>query len=539
MQNTMGSCRKLSKLTTNMNTILGSGRPSRNSKGICSVSLHPMGYTASQSDQQGTPVNTPLPRSVLTENSPDQDSSSADTPPSQRQVESFTPCVRQDDRFGDPSDKPLQPGTIIICDKIPFIVCNNGKIYNFTGGSFKQLYVTDPSKHKFLVSLANSPSTFLSIINSVISLFPRFSSKQTDSNKHKNQNQGQSVIEPSNTEAFNNNGNKDLNVSMDTIPDVDISYLADLSSNAVHHETCDNPSLHGNLFQDSVRNEMLTHYNRIVIGCFKEFFQSVNTNNLAEGLQALKGLNFMLANRAPELAAHYNMALELHQITAEEVPDLVRVHLHHNTAYNPEHSIRGRPCSRGNQYHWYTQQPSPLLRYSQQSERSDTHLYSNRNYSNTHNHINSQCNSPCTVRNIPNTSNNQANTINTQSPNNSDKIGCLQSQILGLQTQALQQSTLNSIKIFDSNNNSKFTLWVQGVENATRLCNLDTLSIALSKLQGPPLKSAHYLESKEVSSGKQLDWHSLKKHLTSNYSEILYNTHAINEYDTLHQGSDE
>ena len=133
---------------------------------------------------------------------------------------------------------------------------------------------------------------------------------------------------------------------------------------------------------------------------------------------------------------------------------------------------------------------------------------------------------------------NQVNTITTQSPNNSDLIGSLQSQMLGLQTQALQQSMLNSIKIFDGTNKSEFTLWAQSVENATRLCNLDTLSIALSKLQGPTLKSTSYLKSKEVSSGKQLDWYSLKKHLTINYSEIPYNTHAINVYDSLHQGSD-
>ena len=75
----------------------------------------------------------------------------------------------------------------------------------------------------------------------------------------------------------------------------------------------------------------------------------------------------------------------------------------------------------------------------------------------------------------------------------------------------MQQSTLNLIKILDGSNKSKFTLWVQIVENAAKLCNLATLSIALSELQGPPLKSAHFLESKEVSSGKQLDWHSLKK----------------------------
>ena len=102
--------------------------------------------------------------------------------------------------------------------------------------------------------------------------------------------------------------------------------------------------------------------------------------------------------------------------------------------------------------------------------------------------------------------------------------------------QALQQSTLNSIKIFDGNIKSKFTLWVQSVENAAKLCNMDTLTIALSKLQGPPLKSACILESKEVSSGKQLNWHTLKKHLTTNYSEIPYNTHTINAYNNLHQG---
>ena len=230
---------------------------------------------------------------------------------------------------------------------------NNGNIYNFTGGSFKQLYVADSSKHKFLVRLANSPSTFSSIINSVISIFPRFSSKQTDPNKHKSKHQVQSIIKASNLETLSNNGNKSINVSTDTIPEVDTSDLVDLSSDAVHHDAHDNPSLHKDLFQNSIRNKMLSHYNRIVIGCFKDFFQSVNTNNLAEVLQALKELNFLLGNRVPELAAHYNMALELHQISAEEVPDLVRAHLYCNTAYNPEHSVRGRPHSRGNQYHQY------------------------------------------------------------------------------------------------------------------------------------------------------------------------------------------
>ena len=80
-----------------------------------------------------------------------------------------------------------------------------------------------------------------------------------------------------------------------------------------------------------------------------------------------------------------------------------------------------------------------LLRYNQHSEKSDTHFHSNRNYGNTHHHVTSQHNSSPTVRNTPNTSNNQATLIAMQSPNNSNIIECLQSQILGLQMQALLQ----------------------------------------------------------------------------------------------------
>ena len=92
-------------------------------------------------------------------------------PPSQGPAENFTPCVRQNNRFVNLSGNPLQPGTVIICNKLLFTMSNNGKIYNFTGGSFKQLYVADPSKHKFLTSLANSPSNFLNLLNSTLKLF--------------------------------------------------------------------------------------------------------------------------------------------------------------------------------------------------------------------------------------------------------------------------------------------------------------------------------------------------------------------------------
>ena len=81
-------------------------------------------------------------------------------------------------------------------------------------GSFKQLYVADPSKHKILVSLANSPSTFSSIINSIISLMPRFGSKQSNTNTTI-KNKKQTVIEATNTDS-----KVELNVSSDTIADM-------------------------------------------------------------------------------------------------------------------------------------------------------------------------------------------------------------------------------------------------------------------------------------------------------------------------------
>ena len=72
-----------------------------------------------------------------------------------RQVEVIMPCTRQHNRFVDPTSKPLKPGTVIVCEDFPFIVSSNGKIYNYTGGNMKQLYITDASEHKFLVKDVN------------------------------------------------------------------------------------------------------------------------------------------------------------------------------------------------------------------------------------------------------------------------------------------------------------------------------------------------------------------------------------------------
>ena len=159
---------------------------------------------------------------------------------------------------------------------------NNGKIYNFTGGSFKQLYVADPSKHKFLASLANSPSTFSSLLSSALKLFG-VSNNRMQSNTH----QIQPIIEASSSKVLISNNSKNLNVSIDTIPEVDVSNFTDVNANVEHGNMHKNTSPCETLYEDSIRNTMLAQYNRTVIGSFKEFFQSVDMNNLSEVLQVL------------------------------------------------------------------------------------------------------------------------------------------------------------------------------------------------------------------------------------------------------------
>ena len=123
--------------------------------------------------------------------------------------------------------------------------------------------------------------------------------------------------------------------------------------------------------------------------------------------------------------------------------------------------------------------------------------------------------------------------------NTSELIGSLQSQIIGLCLHPLQQATLNSVNSFDGAKEAEFATWTESVENAARICSLDAVNITLSKLQGTLLKSAIYLEGKETHAGKKLSCNMIKQHLTTNYSEIPYDTHAINVYDTLQQGPDE
>ena len=125
-------------------------------------------------------------------------------------------------------------------------------------------------------------------------------------------------------------------------------------------------------------NETLSHYNHIVVGCFKDIFQTVDNNNLPAVLQALKEVNFILAKRAPELSAHYGFPLEPEQVTAKEVPDFICTYLHRPAANSAEHSSRGRPRNRGNQQYRPSRQTSPVPRYNRQTNRSDAYPHFNR-----------------------------------------------------------------------------------------------------------------------------------------------------------------
>ena len=116
----MASCKEMSRLVTDMNFTPGSGRPSKNSQGICNtLQLPTMPMTllpetpVNPATIPSTPVNSPLARSML----PDNRSHAATYTPNSnsliaiskqdKQVEALTPCMRQHDRFIDPSCKPL------------------------------------------------------------------------------------------------------------------------------------------------------------------------------------------------------------------------------------------------------------------------------------------------------------------------------------------------------------------------------------------------------------------------------------------------
>ena len=166
--------------------------------------------------------------------------------------------------------------------------------------------------------------------------------------------------------------------SKDNTSDI-VDFLANVSAQNDTHSSDPSPIQTETMLQTHcTHNEMFSHYSRIVVGCFKEIFQTVDTNNLTAVLQGLKELNFILANRAPELSAHYGFPLEPQQISADEVPDFISAYLHRPTANPVQHSNRGRPRTRGNQQYRPSRQSLPVPRYNRQTNRSDAYPHFNR-----------------------------------------------------------------------------------------------------------------------------------------------------------------
>ena len=298
--NIMASHKEVSRLVTDMNITTGSDRPSKNSQGICNTALQPtMPATllpetpVSPAAVPSMPTTSPLARSVLLDDTShtvtdtSNPNSSVLTSLQDRQVKVPMPCTRQWDRFVDPEGKPLQPSTVIFCEDLPFIVSNNGKIYSYMGGNMKQLYMANPSKHEFLVKEANRPSSFSNILVSVLGLLPGFckrqnnvlhNTKDVEDREHatpkastidtistvdrgKNSEMGNHIDKATEDNAFLNNEHKS-------------SDLADFYANTSAQHDMHNPGLFPTktVFLNCTCNEMLSHYNHILIGCFKDIF---------------------------------------------------------------------------------------------------------------------------------------------------------------------------------------------------------------------------------------------------------------------------
>ena len=192
--------KEISRLVTNMNITTGSGRPSRNSQGIYNTLLQPAMSTTLLPETLVNPAMVPhssvtslVARSMPSDNdSPTvTDTSNPNTavPISMqdKQVEVLVPCTWQHDRFVDPKGKPLQLGMVIFSEDLPFIVSANDEICNYIEGNMKQLYIADPSEHKFLVNEANRTGTLPNTLDSVFGMLPGFHRKQNNASHNTNE----------------------------------------------------------------------------------------------------------------------------------------------------------------------------------------------------------------------------------------------------------------------------------------------------------------------------------------------------------------
>ena len=106
----------------------------------------------------------------------------------------------------------------------------------------KQLYITDPSEHKFLVKAANSPSTFSNIFSSVLGLLPRFGKRQSQMDNHKDEDQEQTAARASTIKmihTINRSKGRELGNNVDTASEGNASDLANFCADeSTHHKKC-------------------------------------------------------------------------------------------------------------------------------------------------------------------------------------------------------------------------------------------------------------------------------------------------------------
>ena len=72
----------------------------------------------------------------------------------------------------------------MFCDDLPFGVSTNDRIYNYTGCNMNQIYIADPSVHRFLVNKANRPGAIANILGSVLRMLPGFHKKKQNNSTH-------------------------------------------------------------------------------------------------------------------------------------------------------------------------------------------------------------------------------------------------------------------------------------------------------------------------------------------------------------------
>ena len=203
------------------------------------------------------------------------------------------------------------------------------------------------------------------------------------------ENQEHAALEASTIDTLDGGKNSEMGNNVDKATESN-AFLSNVHNTSDIADFCASTSAQNDIHNSSLlptktmfpsnctHNEMLSHYNHILIGCFKDIFQTVDTNNLSAVLQALKELNFVLTNRALNyqltMVYHWNLNKSLLKrylillVCALTGPQPTPLSI----------AIEGDQGP-GNQHYRYARQSSPVPRYNQQTSRLDTHAYSHKN----------------------------------------------------------------------------------------------------------------------------------------------------------------